>query len=942
MCKQRAATRGGTLVLIAMSVLWSASWAGSGTLSFSAGGYTTHGNWSGNVVVSPASWKPGDTVTIDATLQQAASHSQALAAAGINADSFILLVTAERTFDYGGHLRLPYDQYLSTLITPTGMPIEGGYQGAITTRFGQLFKTPFDQFVKTPIAAIGLRPAEGTVLLHASGQLPNDLPPGVYRLRLDYGVAVGNSNYSLNGDAFAYQTSFRGTAPVSYAFSPLIPADGVTVSGAAVQAGTIQPRVPWVLLNSYNSNGYHGVIADEDKPYFAIAARNMIQDDVILPRLDGNNKPLSYNLEPQLIANSNDPTIDIPWDYASGEISVAVTGPDGAATSLGRYPFVRQSGSGPTTGKPALTAWIPPAYGQYAVTATGYIQDIYGNKYQGGGTFRFWIANRLTLATATFQGMPYPIGSTYGKDIAFAPPVPANVTVTATLFPNSDPTKAQTIACGGIASAGGVFGALQGNKSLTLSAPGEYSAHIVASYTDRGGNLWVASMRHAGVVYDPNGPIVARGKKLAINGTYVARGETNDEGYIDAATDNEHLIHLNFPYNPADVLLIASDGQGANKVIPTMTYETTANFQRDDAALNGIGTSNIQLNTSNGYSPHMFPEYINDWEYYYGSAARPGFVSRFVVGETAVRGPYWSVSPNSFGGQINASSNGDSPGDIYRLMGAVVVRKPGAQPAYAGYISSGFMLPRGTNNNRVIAPGSEDLTASTGQKGKVFLVGPRPGMTYPVGTSFAAALQVDPIVPVNITLKMTYPDGRTAQTSGVSTTLGSFSGPNTWVLDIPGIYIYTIDANWNGNPAVMPGLPAGGGEIYVVEAQPPANATGIQITTADGTTFDPVAGVHITGTSTAATVHFTAVMPGAVLDHGDLPVTNGKFDYYFNPIDLHSKAETYDIADRTTGKPALGDVVHLSLFAAEKTPDGQTYHSFVRVVVRANQVRVAR
>ena len=43
-----------------------------------------------------------------------------------------------------------------------------------------------------------------------------------------------------------------------------------------------------------------------------------------------------------------------------------------------------------------------------------------------------------------------------------------------------------------------------------------------------------------------------------------------------------------------------------------------------------------------------------------------------------------------------------------------------------------------------------------------------------------------------------------------------------------------------------------------------------------------------------------------------------------------------------TGKPALGDVVHLSLFSAEKTPDGQTYHSFVRVVVRANQVRVAK
>ncbi len=116
------------------------------------------------------------------------SSTQRRRAAGIRADNFILLVTAERTFDYGGHLRLPYDQYMSTLITPTGLPIEGGTQGAITNRFGGAFRTPVDVFVKTPVAALGLRPEEGKILLHASATLPADLPPGVYRLRMDYGV----------------------------------------------------------------------------------------------------------------------------------------------------------------------------------------------------------------------------------------------------------------------------------------------------------------------------------------------------------------------------------------------------------------------------------------------------------------------------------------------------------------------------------------------------------------------------------------------------------------------------------------------------------------------------------------------------------------------------------------------------------------------------------
>ena len=933
--------RSGSLILMTVSAL-SVGWAASAPLSFPVGGHTNYGDWSGAVRVSASAWKPGDTVTVDLTLSVTDRHLQNLSAAGIKPDSFILLVTAERTFDGAGHIHMPNDQYMSTLITPTGLPIEGGAQGAVTTRFGGPYKSPLDQFVKAPLAAGALMPGDKRVLLHASGQLPADLPPGIYRLRLDVGVARGGTNYSLNGDGFASQPFFRGLEPQSFVYSPPIPADGLTLKGAPVSASSIQPRIPWVVLNNYNSNGYHGVVADEDQPYFAISPRNMIHDDVILPRFDASNRAITYSLEPTFFADTNDACWNIPWDYTSGEMSVEVTGPDGATVSLGKMPFLRQSGNGPTTGRSTVTAWKPPAYGQYTVKETGWIQDAWGNKYQGGGTYHFWIANRMTLATATFQGMPYPIGSVYGRDIAFAPAVPASVTVTATLYPNSDPAKAITATWSGTANVGGVFGALQGAKNMTLSVPGEYSAHTVATYTDKAGNMWVSSMRHAGVVYDPNGPIVARGKKLLAGGQYVTQGNTFDEGYIDTGTDAEHLVHLNFPYNPGDVLLISSDGQGANKIIPTLTYETATNPQRNDAQLNGIGITNLQLKTSNGYSPHMFPDYITDWEYYYGAAARPGFVSRFVVGETAIRGPYWSVSPNSFGGQINASSNGDMPGDIYRLLGGVVLRQAAAAPAYGGYIASAFLLPRGTNDNRVIAPGSEELTASTGQKGRVFLVGPRPGMTYPVGTTFGAALQIDPIVPVNITFKMFYPDGRTGVTSGVSDAFGSFSGAVKFPLDVPGIYHYTIDANWNGYPAFMPGLPPTGGEIYVLEAQPPANATGIQITTADGTTFDPVAGTHIIGKSTADTVHFTVVMPGAVLDQGELPVNNGQFDYYFNPAALHGKAQTYDVANRTTGKPELGDVVQLSLFSQEKTADGTSYHSFTRVIVRGNQVRVAK
>jgi hypothetical protein len=215
-------------------------------------------------------------------------------------------------------------------------------------------------------------------------------------------------------------------------------------------------------------------------------------------------------------------------------------------------------------------------------------------------------------------------------------------------------------------------------------------------------------------------------------------------------------------------------------------------------------------------------------------------------------------------------------------------------------------------------------------------------MTYPAGTTFGAALQIDPILPTNITFTLKYPDGHQVQTAGVSDIYGSFSGKDKWVLDAPGIYHYTIAADWNGNAAIMPGLPPTGGDLYVLEAQPPAGATGIQVTVPDGATFDPLAGIHITGSSTAGKVAYAVVMPGAVLDQGELTVNGGRFDYFFDPTTLHSRAQTYDVANRVTGKAELGDVVHVSLFSLEKMPDGTPYHSFIRVVVRGNQVRVTR
>ena len=916
--------------------------APTGEIQFGNSGYTDYGQWYTTVSASPASWRPGTVVKVNARLLISEEHLAALAALKIVPDGFCLLVTSERTFDAEGRFRQVLDERMGTLLTPTGLAIEGGVQGAATTRFGYYgFRTPLDQFVVRPLSAVTQLAGQREIEFSVQGELPTDLPPGIYRLRLDYGVRVRTTYYNLNGESFARRAFPKGRATESFVYSPPVRASGMHVSGRIVNAATIKPRIYWVLLNNYTSNGYRGVVAEEDQPHFAIAGRNLIQDDVILPLYsDPSNTrtKVSYSLEPQFLTDTIEARANIPWDYTKGELSIQVTGPDGITRDLGTAPFIGQSGQWPTTRRSALTAWQPPAYGEYTVKATGWVSDIWGNRYEGGGTYRFWIANRVTLATATFQGMAYPVGNRYGRDIGFAPAVPADVEVNAMLYVNSDPNNARRLSFTGKASPSGMFTSAQGNKALTFDAPGEYLGHVVARYTDKDGHLWMCSMRHAGVVYPEDSPIVARGKKLTISNKYVDRGETQREGWVDTTTGISYLEHINFPYSSSDVLLIASEQQGANKIEPVLIWESKQTPAPYEARFQSIGVTNVQLRTSNGYAPHMFPEYIIDWAYYYGAAPRPGFMSRFVVGEDGVRAPYWPTSPNSFGGQINASNNGDLPGDIYRLIGGVVLRREEEPPLYAGYLASAFILPKGSKNNRVIAPGSEDVTGPNGRKARFFLVGTRPGLMYETGTAFAPAIQIDPILPVNITFTLQYPDGRTMVARGQGDRFGSFAGTDRWTLDVPGAYRFFLEAEWQGYKGYMPGLPPQGGEFYVVEKDRPADAPRLRLNLPVQSTFTPTAGLTITGTSTAQEVRYAAVIPGAVIAQGTLAVNGGKFQYFFDPAAINKETPTYDTIYLPTGRSEIKDVVHLTFSSKEVAPDGKTYHSFTRVILRGNQV----
>ena len=135
--------------------------------------------------------------------------------------------------------------------------------------------------------------------------------------------------------------------------------------------------------------------------------------------------------------------------------------------------------------------------------------------------------------------------------------------------------------------------------------------------------------------------------------------------------------------------------------------------------------------------------------------------------------------------------------------------------------------------------------------------------------------------------------------------------------------------------------PSEGGVFYVIEKDRPAGAPGLRLDLPRQSSFDPKAGLTITGTSTAKRVQFAAVIPGAVIDQGTLEVKDGKFSCRLDPAAINRATPIYDITNLKTGAPEIKDVIHLSFFSREVTPEGMVCHSFVRLIVRGTTVLYA-
>ena len=98
------------------------------------------GLWWGSISTTATSLQSEQSIPVTVNLTLGDGVLTALAAkdqanwndspSGTKLDRLVLLLTAERVFDGNGWQHRGTDEGMSTLLTPTGLPIQGGAQGA--------------------------------------------------------------------------------------------------------------------------------------------------------------------------------------------------------------------------------------------------------------------------------------------------------------------------------------------------------------------------------------------------------------------------------------------------------------------------------------------------------------------------------------------------------------------------------------------------------------------------------------------------------------------------------------------------------------------------------------------------------------------------------------------------------------------------------------------
>ena len=744
--------------------------------------------------------------------------------------------------------------------------------------------------------------------------------------------------------------------------------------------GETQPmRLLWTLFEDTPSEGARGLLAEADRAQVALSNRVQFNSPTyILPPTDyATGQPIRYPLEPYLLdqlPNSYYSTAAplVPFLLPGGRLNATVTRPDGSVDNLGSMPILQNQLSTAavnererygeyspldayrlTTLNPLLTAYSFEMYGEHRINLTGTLEDVWGNRYEGGGEYRLLVAEPLDVRPGVLPGTPFEVGDAFNPVVRLVPGVPADVTVTLRIFP-LDGGETQEYVLQGQANRYGYFHSVE--ETLRFAVPGEYTVDYEVRYTDAQLRLWAGSLRSAGVIAAPDSTLIAHGARgLSTVNASVRPAWYDASHYAETIAAASAPLFPNLPYHSGDVVWITDGERGGLQ--PILTVQDTAGLyatwlegrlnggmQRERLVREELPVTTIN-NASAPFGPVLAPDRVVSDSYSYFSAVRPGATARqMVLGAEGGALPLLLEPEDRYNRQIGAGIGGDRPDDFLFLFGGTVVRNPEALLSDAAiYGALAVIVPeddgRGTRvyppfQGASGGPSGGPLLTLAGQPVDMFFVptAAQPGELLTVGDVLSIAGQVAPVLDSTVSVTITSPAGIARRYEAQANAIGYFYEPDQDIVtDEVGLWTVDISLRHDGLTSagpVEPPVPTGGilrtGDDRFVVYVAPAEAELLALTPAE-TTIPPALRYNISFAVPPGwldvRVDYSLTMPGVLIDQGQLAVTGNTFSYAYTPADISARFPNFEVDGRVTG-PWVSDPLTLTILLSGTDPRG--------------------
>ena len=937
---------------------------------------------------------PGDELRVRGTLRlhspaiDAATDFDALSAPG----SFEFLMTQNAD----GRPLPAQSTFMSSLLTPSGFPVQGQKEPFLNGGSGFLI----EDFHHAGGAA-----AEASFDLRV--RIPDDAPEGLYRPVM----RLWPTNVPTSTEWLAAYVTYNTFSPETAPLPPL-----------QVGGSTAEPhRLIWRLLNDIYVQGTRGTGAREDVRTFGLASQIATQGAPFYapPTDPRSGEPIGYRLEPFLpmvsFTDRRMPTPPLfPFDLPGGSLHVTIEEPDGTVRDLGREPFAQSFNRTPTTrgGEDLNVGTIQQddvyslkaasdrfrvtfdQYGHHVVTMTGEINDLWGNRYVGGGTYDLWMAEPLDVHPGVLPGTPLAVGDTFNPALRIYPRVPADVELTLTLYPQSDPSRAVVQTFSGQANPYGFFAP---PPAAAIPEDGEYRVDLTATYTDEEGVLYMAAMTWGGVVMTPPAQayLVAHGRRGVDSLTSIP-GSPWFVSCRDLSISPGAISHTYNPYFKGDVVwsrMVDAPGEcppnvtsgGDSLILGASVQDTTGGAieaaieeraLRMPAGLSSPGdlTGRVAaqelplfISTLSAEAPQfalgqidsLIPADVDQIAYSYRTSQRPGVRVREFVAEERETGGYWRLD-TLYDDQLGVGVLGDQPNDFkFQYVGTVYRDLTTGHAEYGGHGSGWVFIPQDDpRGSRVMPPfagfggwTSEGgpLMSLKGEDVHIFVLptGVRPGEVLEVGDRFQFAGHVMPTLDSKVAVTVTAPSGARYLVEGQANPVGYVYDPgDDFTVGEPGLW--TVDVRvWHegqcSGGSLTPSYPEGdvlgsddGQYAFYVVPQGAArlavrDPTPGFLSIADEAEPITIRGTLPTGLS-SVTVDYTLTMAGFVLERGQATVVGSTYQVVYDPVALHEAFPNLDLRGRDSveEEAGLADTVAINLLLEGRGSSG--------IVHRANAV----